>query len=107
MVLSAAGRGFSLRGRRGHNFRQAGVPPLPRRALCAQQPSETGATFPTDAQLIEIARRAAVYGTVPEFIKSGQYVDTVGTWPQIPWGGLVPCARDTVELHHSHETRLV
>ncbi len=33
-------------------------------ALYAQQPSETGATFPTDAQLIEIARQAGVDGTV-------------------------------------------
>lgn len=65
------------------------------RSICPTA-SETGATFPTDAQLIEIARRAAVYGTVPEFIKSGQYVGTVGTWPQIPWSGLVPCGRDTV-----------
>jgi protein-disulfide isomerase len=44
-------------------------------ALYAQQPSETGTTFPTNAQLIELARQAGVVGKVPECINSGRYVD--------------------------------
>jgi protein-disulfide isomerase len=46
-------------------------------ALYAQQPSETGTTFPTDAQLIEIARQAGVVGKVPDCINSGRNVDLV------------------------------
>jgi protein-disulfide isomerase len=44
-------------------------------ALYAQQPSETGSTFPTNTQLIETARQAGVVGKVPECINSGRYVD--------------------------------
>jgi protein-disulfide isomerase len=46
-------------------------------ALYAQQPSETGTTFPTDAQLIEVARQAGVVGKVPDCINSGRNVDMV------------------------------
>jgi protein-disulfide isomerase len=46
-------------------------------ALYAQQPSETGTVFPTNAQLIETARQAGVVGKVPECINSGRYVDLV------------------------------
>jgi protein-disulfide isomerase len=46
-------------------------------ALYAQQPSETGTTFPTNAQLIETARQAGVGGKVPECINSGRYMDMV------------------------------
>lgn len=46
-------------------------------ALYAQQPSETGATFPTDEQLIEIARQAGADATAPECITSGQYLNMV------------------------------
>lgn len=46
-------------------------------ALYAQQPSETGTTFPTDAQLIETARQSGVIGKVPECVTSGKYLDTV------------------------------
>jgi protein-disulfide isomerase len=46
-------------------------------AMYAQQPSETGATFPTNAQIIEIARQAGVVGKVPECVNSGQYLDLV------------------------------
>ena len=46
-------------------------------ALHAQQPSETGTTFPTDAQLIETARQSGVAGKVPECVNSGKYLDTV------------------------------
>lgn len=49
-----------------------------------QQPGETGATFPTGAQLIEIARQAGVDGLVPECIKCGQYSDTVEGLPLRP-----------------------
>ncbi|AQA03104.1 hypothetical protein BVC93_12460 [Mycobacterium sp. MS1601] len=35
-------------------------------ALYAQQPSETGTTFPTNDQLIEIARQAGADATVPQ-----------------------------------------
>jgi protein-disulfide isomerase len=44
-------------------------------ALYAQQPSETGTTFPTNAQLIEIARQVGISGTAPECINDGRYVD--------------------------------
>jgi protein-disulfide isomerase len=46
-------------------------------ALYAQQPSETGTVFPTNAQLIEIARQAGVAGKVPDCINSGRYIDMV------------------------------
>jgi protein-disulfide isomerase len=46
-------------------------------ALYAQQPSETGTTFPTDAQLTEVARQAGVGGKVPDCIKSGRNIDLV------------------------------
>jgi hypothetical protein len=45
--------------------------------MYAQQPSETGTTFPTDEQLIETARQAGVVGKVPECINSGRYLDLV------------------------------
>ena len=44
-------------------------------ALYAQQPSETGTSFPNNAQLIETARQAGVVGKVPECINSGRYLD--------------------------------
>ena len=44
-------------------------------AMYAQQPSETGTTFPTDDQLIETARQAGIVGKAPECIKSGRYLD--------------------------------
>jgi protein-disulfide isomerase len=44
-------------------------------ALYAQQPSETGGAYPTDAQLIETARQAGAAGKVPECIDKGRYVD--------------------------------
>lgn len=43
-------------------------------ALYAQQPSETGTTFPTNAQLIELARQAGISGKAPECINSGRYL---------------------------------
>jgi protein-disulfide isomerase len=46
-------------------------------AMYAQQPSETGTSFPTDEQLIETARQAGVAGKVPECINSGRYLDLV------------------------------
>lgn len=46
-------------------------------AMYAQQPSETGTTFPTNAQLIETARQAGVVGKVPECINNGRYLDMV------------------------------
>ncbi len=46
-------------------------------ALYAQQPSETGATFPTNTQLIETARQAGVIGKVPECVNSGRNVNLV------------------------------
>ncbi|MDX1889158.1 DsbA family protein [Mycolicibacterium sp. 050158] len=46
-------------------------------AMYAQQPSETGTTFPTNAQLIETARQAGVVGNVPECINNGRYLDLV------------------------------
>jgi protein-disulfide isomerase len=38
------------------------------------QPSETGTTFPSDAQLIEYARVAGVVGKVPDCVNSGKYL---------------------------------
>ena len=46
-------------------------------ALYAQQPGETGASFPDDARLIEIARQAGAGGTVPDCINKGKYVSMV------------------------------
>lgn len=46
-------------------------------ALYAQQPSETGSVFPTNAQLIETARQAGVVGKVPECVNSGRNMDMV------------------------------
>ncbi len=46
-------------------------------ALYAQQPSETGTSFPTNTQLIETARQAGVIGKVPECINSGRNVNLV------------------------------
>ena len=46
-------------------------------ALYAQQPSETGTTFPTNTQLIETARQAGVVGKVPECINSARNVNLV------------------------------
>ncbi|MBJ7336322.1 thioredoxin domain-containing protein [Mycolicibacterium sp.] len=46
-------------------------------AMYAQQPSETGTTFPTNAQLIETARQAGVAGGVADCINNGRYVDMV------------------------------
>jgi protein-disulfide isomerase len=46
-------------------------------ALYAQQPSETGSVFPTNQQLIEVARQAGVVGKVPDCINSGRYVAMV------------------------------
>lgn len=46
-------------------------------ALYAQQPSETDTTFPTDDQLIEIARQAGADSSVRECVTSGQYLNTV------------------------------
>ena len=41
------------------------------------QPSETGTTFPDNAQLIEDARVAGVVGKVPDCVKSGKYIPMV------------------------------
>jgi protein-disulfide isomerase len=46
-------------------------------ALYAQQPGETGASFPDDARLIEVARQAGAGGTVPDCINKGKYVSLV------------------------------
>jgi protein-disulfide isomerase len=46
-------------------------------ALYAQQPGETGSSFPDNARLVEIARQAGAGGTVPECINNGTYVDMV------------------------------
>ena len=45
--------------------------------MYAQQPSETGTSFPTNQQLIETARQAGVVGKVPECINNGRYLDVV------------------------------
>lgn len=44
-------------------------------ALYAQQPSESGTTFPTNDQLIETARQAGTAGEAPECINDGRYLD--------------------------------
>ena len=41
------------------------------------QPSETGTTFPDNAQLIEYARVAGVVGNVPNCVNSGKYLAMV------------------------------
>jgi protein-disulfide isomerase len=46
------------------------------------RPSSGGRTprrdaFPTNAQIIEIARQAGVVGTVPDCVNSGKYLDLV------------------------------
>ena len=46
-------------------------------ALYAQQPGETGTTYPDNARLVEVARQAGAGGTVPECIEKGTYVDMV------------------------------
>ncbi|WP_137147090.1 thioredoxin domain-containing protein [Mycolicibacterium sp. CR10] len=46
-------------------------------ALYAQQPSESGAAFPDNARLVEVARQAGAAGTVPECINKGTFVDMV------------------------------
>ncbi|AFM16674.1 protein-disulfide isomerase [Mycolicibacterium chubuense NBB4] len=46
-------------------------------ALFAQQPSETGTSYPDNARLIELARQAGASGTVPDCINKGRYVDMV------------------------------
>jgi protein-disulfide isomerase len=42
-------------------------------ALYAQQPGETGTSFPDDARLIEVARQAGATGSVPDCINKGKY----------------------------------
>ncbi|GFG49851.1 hypothetical protein CQY20_03755 [Mycolicibacterium agri] len=46
-------------------------------ALYAQQPGETGTSFPDDARLIEVARQAGAAGGVPDCINKGKYVPMV------------------------------
>ena len=46
-------------------------------ALYAQQPGETGASFPDNSQLIEVARQAGAGGRVPDCINKGKYVPMV------------------------------
>ena len=46
-------------------------------ALYAQQPSETGTSYPDNARLVEVARQAGAAGTVPECITKGRFVDMV------------------------------
>jgi protein-disulfide isomerase len=46
-------------------------------ALYAQQPSETGTSYPDNARLVEVARQAGAAGTVPECINKGRFVDMV------------------------------
>jgi protein-disulfide isomerase len=46
-------------------------------AMYAQQPSETGTTFPTNQQLIETARQSGVAGKVPECINNGRNLEMV------------------------------
>jgi protein-disulfide isomerase len=43
-------------------------------ALYAQQPSETGTSFPDNKALIETARQAGAGGSVPDCINSGRYL---------------------------------
>jgi protein-disulfide isomerase len=46
-------------------------------AMYAQQPSEVGTVFPTNAQLIETARQAGAVGTVPDCINNNRYIGMV------------------------------
>jgi protein-disulfide isomerase len=46
-------------------------------ALYAQQPGETAAAFPDNAQLIETARQAGAGGSVPDCINKGRYTEMV------------------------------
>jgi len=46
-------------------------------ALYAQQPGETGGSFPDDARLVEVARQAGAGGSAPDCIKKGKYVPMV------------------------------
>lgn len=46
-------------------------------AMYAQQPSEVGTVFPTNAQLIETARQAGAAGSVPGCINGNRYVGMV------------------------------
>lgn len=46
-------------------------------ALYAQQPGESGTSFPDDKQLIEVARQAGAGGTVPDCINKGKYLSMV------------------------------
>ncbi|MGP4053577.1 DsbA family protein [Mycobacterium sp. 4D054] len=46
-------------------------------ALYAQQPGETGAVYPDNARLIEIARQSGASGGVADCINKGTYVDMV------------------------------
>ena len=46
-------------------------------ALYAQQPGETGSTYPDNARLVEVARQAGAAGAVPDCINNGTYVDMV------------------------------
>ena len=46
-------------------------------ALYAQQPGETGASFPDDARLIEVARQAGAGGKVPDCVNKSRYVPMV------------------------------
>ena len=43
----------------------------------ANQPSETGSSFPDNARLIELAREAGAAGKVPDCINSGKYLPAV------------------------------
>lgn len=47
-------------------------------ALYAQQPGKTATMFPTNDDLIKIARLAGAAGGVPDCINSGKYFDRVG-----------------------------
>ncbi len=46
-------------------------------ALYAQQPGETGGSFPDDSRLVEVARQAGAGGTVADCINKGKYVPMV------------------------------
>ena len=46
-------------------------------ALYAQQPGETGSTYPDNARLVEVARQSGAAGAVPDCINNGTYVDMV------------------------------
>lgn len=46
-------------------------------AMYAQQPSETDTTFPTNDQIIGIARQSGAVGSVPDCVNSGRYLSLV------------------------------